>query len=65
MWPPGALLKRLGVKPEIAEAIWVGVLVGAGYYLFTRRLRGDAIISGLRVEEIARALGARTFILRF
>ncbi len=55
----GRLIKVLSEDVAV-QAMVIGLITGITYYLMTKRLSGEVML-GMRVQEIARALGAKRF----
>jgi len=56
---PLVILTSLGVSESVIEALAVGAVTALAYLAFRRIISGG--LRGMKVEEIARALGARKF----
>jgi len=56
---PFRILTSLGASESVVEAIAIGAVTALAYLALSRIISGE--LRGMKVEEIARALGARRF----
>lgn len=59
MVKPFRILTSLGASESVVEAIAIGAVTALAYLALSRIISGE--LRGMKVEEIARALGARRF----